>query len=416
MGAPAKWRQQSFHGYADDDVEGSATSKAATNVNWTQDVDENFRVRFLIQNYGGTDASVVAQLQYNLNAAGWNNVTNASSVCISVTSVHFADAAATTQQIGAGTFNTGEFDEDEGATGSISVPAGQETEVEFVIQIVSGDVVDADTLALQLVDSGDAAYDNYANSPSITVNEAGAPTPLNLSESDDLDAWLDNDEGLLHHDLTIPGESFTLTDNDKEELGILLDITTDNNLDNWDDAFANDILGFQELGIADSFALTDDNEQILGYNWITEDTLSLSDAQKYILSYRWNQSDDLDNWLDSFSLAVTLFLDVDTDSLANWLDAFDGYSIGAHAVAIADSFSLSDANVRQLGLIWLPSDSFTLTDNLSQVLEILLNIPGDQMILDSGIETDLQVFGEVDEFHQFRIHYGIGIGIGKPKR
>ena len=167
--------QDSFRGRNDDGSEAAATWIAASNLNWTQNTDENFRVRFLLQETaGGSADDVQPQLQYNLNAAGWNDVNAASAVARSSPSGHFAEDADTTQQIGAGTFitpNSG-MDEDEGRAGElndIDFTGNDEVEVEFCLQIRAADVADSDTVELRLIQAG-VALDTYTNTPALTVN------------------------------------------------------------------------------------------------------------------------------------------------------------------------------------------------------------------------------------------------------
>lgn len=174
--------QDSFRGRDDDGSESVATWKAAANTNWTQEVDENFRVRFLIQETaGGSENNVQPQLQYNLNAAGWTSVTGASSVVKASLSDNFADDDNTTQQIGAGTFitpNSG-MDEDNGLAGEnmdIDFAGNDEVEVEYCCQIVGADVNDADTVELRVVRNNLTVLEIYTNTPSITVSKPAPST------------------------------------------------------------------------------------------------------------------------------------------------------------------------------------------------------------------------------------------------
>lgn len=174
-GAPtASIDQDSFRGRNDDGSETTATWKANANVNWTQTVDQNFRVRFLLQETGGgTKNNFTAQLSYNLNAAGWVNVTGTSSVVRATASPNVAGGADCTQQIGAGTFisNNDGFDEVDGASGgaNLDFTANTEAEVEFSVQIRSADVVNNDSVQLRI-----AGADTWTNTPTITVNEPTA--------------------------------------------------------------------------------------------------------------------------------------------------------------------------------------------------------------------------------------------------
>ena len=155
--------QQSFRARNDDGSESAATWIAAVNTNWTQAVDANFRIRFLVQETnGGSSNNASPQLQYNLNSGGWNNVTASSTVVRSSASTQFADDDNTTQQVGSGTFitpNSG-MDEDNGLAGEnsdIDFAGNDEVEVEYCVQIRSADVADADTIQLRVIDGATAA-------------------------------------------------------------------------------------------------------------------------------------------------------------------------------------------------------------------------------------------------------------------
>jgi hypothetical protein len=170
--------QLTFRGRNDDGSETTATWIAAANTNWSQLVDANFRVRFEVQEIGGTSGSSTAQLQYNKNGAGWNSVTGASSVVRSSASSNFSDGAATTNQLtgATGTFAAGTLDEGDGAVGSVSLAANGHTEWEFSVQIRSVDVVNGDTVQLRLTFGGDASP-LYTQTPNVTVNEPGTGPP-----------------------------------------------------------------------------------------------------------------------------------------------------------------------------------------------------------------------------------------------
>jgi hypothetical protein len=171
-----------WQGHDDDAGEWSANTKAAANTNWTQAVDENFRIRFGIEETGGDTPgnNRTVQLQYNLAGAGWNNVTGSSSV-VQASAGNQTDGADTTQQITNGTFqgtNAG-TDEADGACGgaTMDIGIGEEVEVDFTITIVSGDVVDAQALQLKVLMEG-ADLTSQPTWPSLTISEpAGATLP-----------------------------------------------------------------------------------------------------------------------------------------------------------------------------------------------------------------------------------------------
>src|SRR3989304_2026560 len=71
-------------------------------------VDTTFLLRFTVQETGGTAAgNVDQQFQYNLNAAGWNNITTTSAVVKAVVSVAFTNGQDATKRLsGTGTFES----------------------------------------------------------------------------------------------------------------------------------------------------------------------------------------------------------------------------------------------------------------------------------------------------------------------
>lgn len=129
MTCPAAFNQKTFRGRNDDGNETTATWKAAQGIDFSQIPDQNFRIRFEIQETAAcAGANKVWQLQYNKNAAGWVTVNGSSSVVRSFASPNLADAANLTDQltIGTGTFIglTG-FDEVDGAAGGNSMDVGK---------------------------------------------------------------------------------------------------------------------------------------------------------------------------------------------------------------------------------------------------------------------------------------------------
>ena len=162
--------QDSFRGRNDDGNETTATWSADTNIDWTQVVDVNFRVRFVVQETGdGAAADKTFQLEYNLNGGGWNDVNGSSSVVRAWASPNVADGADTTQQIGSGTpvgANNDAFDEVDGLAGSTNLDfsGSDEVELEYCVQIRSADVVADDTIQLRVKN-----LDSYTSTPTITA-------------------------------------------------------------------------------------------------------------------------------------------------------------------------------------------------------------------------------------------------------
>lgn len=164
--------QTQYRGRNDDGSETTATWKANANTDWTQPVDESFRVRFVVQETaGGAENNVTFQLQYNLNGAGWLDVTTASAVVRGV-DTQLADTSPTTDQIGgSGSFLAGEQCED--GLADISRPsfAGNDhSEVEFGVQLLGADVDDADSIQLRVVRSG-GSLEAWTATPTITASE-----------------------------------------------------------------------------------------------------------------------------------------------------------------------------------------------------------------------------------------------------
>lgn len=176
--------QSAFRGRNDDGNETTATWKANENTNWTQLVDTTFRVRFELEETAsaspGEDAAVT--LQYNLNGAGYVDVSESSNVVRSVDSANFSDADATTNQLttSARAFTAGEMDDADGtgANGSIGtgVLSNEQTEFEFAIQIRGVDVTDGNAIQLRIRNQlSGLAFNTYTNTPSITVSKPAAP-------------------------------------------------------------------------------------------------------------------------------------------------------------------------------------------------------------------------------------------------
>lgn len=175
--------QKAFRGRNDNGSETTATWKANQNVDWTQLCDENFRVRFLVQNATAQILNLNVQLQYNLNSEGWNPVNGTSVVARSSASGNFADQDNTTQQLtgGTGTFIGATcMDEGNGNCGgnSLDVTATGNFECEFCLQLRSADLANNDTVQLRTINSDTGLpWGAYTSpGPSITVSKATTTT------------------------------------------------------------------------------------------------------------------------------------------------------------------------------------------------------------------------------------------------
>ena len=163
--------QAEFAEVADDGSETGSTLGTA-DANWTQDADVPFRARFRITT-ADKDETDGFRIYANYNGTGYNQVTASSSNVQMDSSVEtswtITNGDATTQRLGSGTFVAGEYNED-AQTASMTIAAGEETELEFCMTIVSGDVVDANTILFEVRFDNGGALDGYTVRPTVTIN------------------------------------------------------------------------------------------------------------------------------------------------------------------------------------------------------------------------------------------------------
>lgn len=168
--------QTSFRG-RDDDVGLNVDTwngGGGLDTNWTQLVDVNFRVRFVIGETAGGEAKNKAyQLQFNYGADGYTPITAATKIQYANT-IEYINLAATTQVIGGGTFTAGDGVDNSDRTGIITL-LSNETEVEFALTIDSSLVDDGVSSALRLYNVTDAAWlDSYVTASVTTDKPSGA--------------------------------------------------------------------------------------------------------------------------------------------------------------------------------------------------------------------------------------------------
>jgi len=184
--------QDSFRSRNNDGNETTATWRKLVNVDDTLLTDVTYRLRLLVQEYAGASFNNVdLEFQYNLNGAGWNDITTTSSVVKAVASGTFTDEEDCTQQIGSGNFETsneGMTEDGISGGGALDISANYETETELSFQIVSGDVADTDTIEIRLTRDGGNLLDLYTRTPTLMVSEPttspiSAFTTLTFSEA-----------------------------------------------------------------------------------------------------------------------------------------------------------------------------------------------------------------------------------------
>ena len=163
--------QQNFRARNDDGTETSATWKAALGTNWTQLVDETFRLRVLIEETAGGAANNYNYVaEFSLNGGAWTLVNTTSPIRFG-TSANVTAGQPTTQQIGAGAFVAGEITMDD-APGNVSLD-NQQTEMEYVLLLDGASLSDGDTIQIRATNAG-TPIDGYTLLPTITVSKAAS--------------------------------------------------------------------------------------------------------------------------------------------------------------------------------------------------------------------------------------------------
>jgi hypothetical protein len=172
MGMPGTFDQTDYAFYQEGTESGS-TIIGTQNNQQTIDVDTNFQIRILLQETSGTaDVFESLQWEYNLAAAGWNNVTTSSSVLQAVNSTSLTDGGDTTSRLtgGGGTFITpNAWVTEDGNSANLSFPGNDHCEALLSCQIIGADVSDGQEL---LVRVGGTPLPTYTNTADIDINKA----------------------------------------------------------------------------------------------------------------------------------------------------------------------------------------------------------------------------------------------------
>ncbi len=173
------WVQLTHQGRNDDGGlgVGGATYIGTLGSDWTQEQDVPFRVRFVIQqtNASKTVQNQMFELFQNYNSGGFVQVTSISTELALVNDANsIADDAATVQDIGSGTYSTGESlgycdGTSDNDTGNCDFNGAEEVEVEFCCQIQSTDVTATESFILEIRLSGGGSLDTYTDRPTVTV-------------------------------------------------------------------------------------------------------------------------------------------------------------------------------------------------------------------------------------------------------
>ena len=167
------FRQAGFRLRNDDGDEITATWGALLNVDWSQDSDETFRVRFLVEKADGTSPfGTNVALFYSLNGGTYIQTYVDGQPLRAVRpflSDHVVEDEATTQQLGSGDFYGGSVNETDCSSAVFSAVNGKEYEFEFVVQIRGVDVDDGDEIQLELRQGVSLFSNGYTETPLITV-------------------------------------------------------------------------------------------------------------------------------------------------------------------------------------------------------------------------------------------------------
>lgn len=176
--------QQNYAVY-NDGTEAGSVIIGTKDSDVTLDVDTIYLYRSgLAETAGNKWNNGAAQLQYNHEGGGWNDVNATSSVVQSIATANIADGADTTQRITTGTFRTPNqgFDEVDGeASGGQFDLQSEVLETLFSIQIIGTDVSHNDTIDLKIINgltSGDFSSYTPSNHITITVNKPAAGVTL----------------------------------------------------------------------------------------------------------------------------------------------------------------------------------------------------------------------------------------------
>lgn len=150
--------QSHYRGRNDGEALNSSDFTHSVDANWMQQADRTFRVRFEVEGAG----TLGGTLEAKSGAGEWFPVSNASGTVTAALSEQFTDGDLTTNVILGSSlgFATGSGST-AGAATAVTL-AGEHTELEYAVQIISGDVSSGGTVSLRVAD-----LDSYAKTPAI---------------------------------------------------------------------------------------------------------------------------------------------------------------------------------------------------------------------------------------------------------
>ena len=159
---------------ADDGTKATHTFLAAENASAGLFVSTNYLLRIGIQQTEATAAANLAQqFRYNLNGAGWVNITTTSAAVKAVAVAAFTNGETSTTRLtltGSPDASNANCTEDGSSGGNANdVPASGHSETVLGFQVVSGQVVRGDTLQFDVTVSGPTTTITLDVTPTSTV-------------------------------------------------------------------------------------------------------------------------------------------------------------------------------------------------------------------------------------------------------
>ncbi len=182
---PELWKSQWFN----DGTESGATSAQTEDTNDAIDVGSGNIQRHLRvggQEIGAGDISGDAtddwELQYQIDALGFNNVTASSSHVQADTGSGLTEGGATTARMtgGGGSFVAGEQEEDDGQIVDFELTANNHTELVYALLFVAADFTGGEVVTFRLTRNGAANQITNTVVPQSTVSKSagGSSVPV----------------------------------------------------------------------------------------------------------------------------------------------------------------------------------------------------------------------------------------------
>jgi hypothetical protein len=157
--------QASFRFRNDDGSESSATWKYPENSNWelSSSGDQNFRLRFMVQEIGGATGTSSFLLQFSHNNGTWTTATTSTNVVRIRDSANVTDGVTTTDQLGGtGTFDGGQYRETN-TSSTVNHSASGHSEHEWSLVLRSAEYTLGDSVKFRL-------YRTESNAPPSTIS------------------------------------------------------------------------------------------------------------------------------------------------------------------------------------------------------------------------------------------------------